>query len=137
MSQKRFFLSPSDQARPHAEVDPPGVLQDGCELAGLPGAYARNDNPQDSRNGLFFANAGGKGYYRSAYPPSAYAALVAQVETALTPAERISLTGDEWAQVRARQGHSRRLSQSGRGAQGRSSSEVVIERRDWRTRRHR
>ena len=51
--------------------------------------------------GLFFANAGGKGYYRSAYPPSVYAALVAGVETSLTPAERISLIGDEWAQVRA------------------------------------
>jgi aminopeptidase N len=50
---------------------------------------------------VFFANAGGKGYYRSAYAPAQYAALVAQVETGLTPEERISLTGDEWAQVRA------------------------------------
>ncbi|MGD0630540.1 MAG: M1 family aminopeptidase [Terracidiphilus sp.] len=50
---------------------------------------------------LFFANAGGKGYYRSAYPPSVYAALVANAETGLSPTERISLTGDEWAQVRA------------------------------------
>jgi aminopeptidase N len=50
---------------------------------------------------LFFANAGGKGYYRSAYPPSVYAALVANAETDLSPTERISLTGDEWAQVRA------------------------------------
>jgi aminopeptidase N/puromycin-sensitive aminopeptidase len=49
----------------------------------------------------FFANAGGKGYYRSAYPASVYAALVSGVETALTPTERISLIGDEWAQVRA------------------------------------
>jgi aminopeptidase N/puromycin-sensitive aminopeptidase len=47
------------------------------------------------------ANAGGKGYYRSAYPASVYAALVAQVETALTPSERISLIGDEWVQMRA------------------------------------
>jgi aminopeptidase N/puromycin-sensitive aminopeptidase len=52
-------------------------------------------------SGLFFANADGKGYYRSAYLPSEYAALVAQVETGLTPAERISLIGDEWAQARA------------------------------------
>ena len=50
---------------------------------------------------LFFANAGGKGYYRSAYPPSLYAALVTHVESTLTPAERISLIGDEWAQVRS------------------------------------
>jgi aminopeptidase N/puromycin-sensitive aminopeptidase len=50
---------------------------------------------------LFFANAGGKGYYRCAYPPNVYAALVSNIETALTPAERISLVGDEWAQVRS------------------------------------
>jgi hypothetical protein len=53
------------------------------------------------KTGLFFANAGGKGYYRSAYPPSVYANLVANVETSLTPTERISLIGDEWAQLRA------------------------------------
>jgi len=52
-------------------------------------------------SGLFFANAGGKGYYRSAYTPSAYAALVSGVETSLTPTERISLIGDQWAQLRA------------------------------------
>jgi len=51
--------------------------------------------------GIFFANAGGKGYYHSAYAPTQYAALVAEVESGLTPEERISLAGDEWAQVRA------------------------------------
>jgi len=43
----------------------------------------------------------GKGYYRSAYLPEQYAELVAHVESGLTPVERISLAGDEWAQVRA------------------------------------
>ncbi len=51
--------------------------------------------------GLFFANAAGKGYYRSAYAPAQYADLVTHAESALTPPERISLLGDEWAQVRA------------------------------------
>jgi aminopeptidase N/puromycin-sensitive aminopeptidase len=51
--------------------------------------------------GLFFANAGGKGYYRSSYPAAAYKALVAKIETGLTPPERISLIGDEWAALRA------------------------------------
>jgi aminopeptidase N/puromycin-sensitive aminopeptidase len=50
---------------------------------------------------LFFANAGGRGFYRSAYPADRYAELVKQVETGLKPTERISLIGDEWAQVRA------------------------------------
>ncbi len=50
---------------------------------------------------LFFANAGGKGYYRTAYSPAAYNAILAKIESELTPSERISFIGDEWAQVRA------------------------------------
>jgi aminopeptidase N/puromycin-sensitive aminopeptidase len=49
----------------------------------------------------FFANAGGNGYYRTAYTPGDYSAITAHLETSLAPAERISLIGDEWAQVRA------------------------------------
>ncbi|MFP5275633.1 MAG: M1 family metallopeptidase [Acidobacteriota bacterium] len=52
---------------------------------------------------LFFANAEAKGYYRSAYAPAQYKAIVAAVETRLTPVERISFAGDEWARVRANQ----------------------------------
>ena len=51
--------------------------------------------------GPLVLNPGQTGYYRSAYPPNNYKALVAGVETDLTPSERIALTGDEWAQVRA------------------------------------
>ena len=47
----------------------------------------------------FFANARGVGYYRSAYAPKEAATIIANIETALTPTERISFTGDEWAQV--------------------------------------
>ncbi len=50
---------------------------------------------------LFFADATGKGYYRSAYPPALYANLVTHVEDRLNPSERIRLIGDEWAQFRA------------------------------------
>jgi aminopeptidase N/puromycin-sensitive aminopeptidase len=100
VEQKRFFLSPGIQ---------PGLAQKWTlpvcfKTASLPECQLLT--PADTtlhtpQTGLFFANAGGKGYYRSAYPPSVYAALVAQVETALTPTERIRLIGDEWAQARA------------------------------------
>lgn len=50
---------------------------------------------------FFFANAEGKGYYRTKYPADVYGKIVANVETGLTPEERIILLGDEWAQVRA------------------------------------
>ena len=33
--------------------------------------------------------------------PAAYSEIVANIESALSPAERISVTGDEWAQVRS------------------------------------
>jgi hypothetical protein len=42
-----------------------------------------------------------KGYYRSAYPASAYASLVSVHRDCSHAAERISLIGDEWAQVRS------------------------------------
>jgi aminopeptidase N/puromycin-sensitive aminopeptidase len=101
VSQKRFFVSPSIQPDPKQKWTIPVCFKTGsdtqdCEVLG----------PDDSTlkipaSTLFFANAGGKGYYRSAYPRSVYASLVANAETDLSPTERISLTGDEWVQVRA------------------------------------
>jgi aminopeptidase N/puromycin-sensitive aminopeptidase len=100
VAQKRFFLSPSIQPDPAQKWTFPVCFKtaagQSCQL--LTPADSALKTPA---SGLFFANANGKGYYRSAYPPRLYKALVAQVETTLTPAERISLIGDEWAQVRA------------------------------------
>jgi aminopeptidase N len=48
-----------------------------------------------------FANAGAQGYYRTAYSPEALRALAPRVQDILTAPERLSLTGDEWALVRA------------------------------------
>ncbi len=50
---------------------------------------------------MLYANAGAKGYYRTAYTPSQYSAIVAKAETLLTPPERIGLLGDRWALVRS------------------------------------
>jgi len=100
VAQKRFYLSPSIQPDPAQKWTVPVCFKtktgQDCQLL----------TPADSSlkvpaGQLFFANAGGKGYYRSALPPTLYSALVSQVETGLTPTERISLIGDEWAQVRA------------------------------------
>ena len=101
VEQQRFFLSPA-------------ITPDPAQKWTLPVCFKAADPPADCRlltpdtpelpipqAPLFFANAGGEGYYRAAYAPRQYAALVAEVETSLTPAERISLAGDEWAQVRA------------------------------------
>ena len=101
VAQSRFFLSP-------------GITPDRGQKWTLPVCFKAGGKNHDCQvltpsspslsvpaSKVLFANAAGMGYYRSAYAPAQYAALVAQVETRLTPEERISLTGDEWAQVRA------------------------------------
>jgi aminopeptidase N/puromycin-sensitive aminopeptidase len=100
LSQKRFYFSPSIQPDPAQKWTIPVCFKtsgnQSCELL-----TPSTDTLNSPAGAFFFANAGGKGYYRSSYPPSVYAALVKQVETSLTPAERISLIGDEWAQLRS------------------------------------
>jgi aminopeptidase N len=115
VDQKRFFLDPGIKPNPAQKWTLPV-----CFKTGAPGDRSSSTGWKTDSGGqdcelltpsktslkvpaakLFFANAGAKGYYRSAYPPSVYAGLVAHVESGLTPSERIGLTGDEWARVRA------------------------------------
>ena len=101
VSQQRFFLSPSAKGTGPETWSLPVCFKgaDGggkCEvLSSKEESLAVPDAP------FFYANAGGKGYYRSSYPADVYAKLVANVESGLTPEERISLLGDQWSQVRA------------------------------------
>jgi len=99
VAQRRFFLSPSIQPDPAQKWTVPVCFKTAkgqdCQVMTPESASLRVPA------GSVFANAGGNGYYRSAYPASVYQVLVAGVETSLTPAERISLIGNEWAQVRA------------------------------------
>ena len=53
--------------------------------------------------GWTFSNAGAQGFYRSGYDAGNLQAITADVETGLTPAERIMLLGDVWAAVRVGQ----------------------------------
>jgi len=102
VAQKRFFLSPSIMPDPKQKWTVPICFKSGtdskqdCQI--LTPTTATLKIPAGP---VFFANATGKGYYRSVYPASSYAALVSRIETLLTPPERISLLGDEWAQVRS------------------------------------
>ncbi len=100
VEQKRFFLSPSITPDPAQKWTLPVCFKAAnaqhCELVA-----PETSTVKVPLAGLFFANAAGKGYYRSAYAPAQYQDLVTHAESALTPSERISLAGDEWAQVRA------------------------------------
>ncbi len=103
VSQRRFFLSPSIQPNPAQKWTLPVCFKTGpaaqkCEV--LTPETTSLEVPQAS---LLFANAGAKGYYRSLYTADVYEKLVAQVESGLTPEERISLIGDEWARLRTNQ----------------------------------
>ena len=100
VEQKRFFLSPSIELNREQNWTLPVCFKTAdaadCELL-----TPETSSLKAPAAGLFFANAGSEGYYRSSYAPAQSAALVADAESGLTPPERISLTGDEWAQVRA------------------------------------
>jgi aminopeptidase N len=106
VEQSRFFLdSANAQTGTPQQWTLPVCFKTGedtqdCQIlsprSGSAGNRASLAIPSSS---LFFANARGASYYRSAYEPKQSAAIVANIETALTPTERISFTGDEWAQV--------------------------------------
>lgn len=50
--------------------------------------------------GPVYANAGARGYYRSAYDAATLHGLAAAAEQNLSPAERVQLVQDAWAEVR-------------------------------------
>jgi aminopeptidase N/puromycin-sensitive aminopeptidase len=109
IDQKRFFLSASEQKASQQKWTLPvcfktdrsssatkkSVENQTCELI-----TPETTNLKVPAAHLFFANAAGKGYYRSSYTSAQYSALVKSVESGLTPPERISITGDAWARVR-------------------------------------
>src|SRR5271170_4225264 len=99
--QQRFFLSPTAKAdKPQTWYVPVCFKSSGSENACDVFSSAQQSLKIPAAS-FFFANAQGKGYYRSSYPADVYTKIVANVETGLTPEERISILGDEWAQVRA------------------------------------
>jgi aminopeptidase N len=106
LSQNRFFLSSITAEAKDQQWTVPVCLK----TSGQP--ICRVLTPQDSSIPvpmdvgipMFYANASGKGYYRTAYTPTQYKAIVAKAETTLTPPEKIGLLGDRWALVRSGQG---------------------------------
>jgi aminopeptidase N/puromycin-sensitive aminopeptidase len=100
VSQQRFFLNSNvktDKAEswtlPVCFKAPGG---EHCEVVNT----AQQSLPVPSAPFLF-ANAEGKGYYRSSYPEAVYRSLISRIESDLTPEERISLLGDQWALTRS------------------------------------
>ena len=101
ISQHRFFLSPSVEANPSQKWTVPVCFKDDSQGPRCEVLTPASTTLRVPGRSFFFANAGGKGYYRSAYQHSDYKALLAHVESGLKSTERISLLGDEWAQLHA------------------------------------
>ncbi len=104
VTQKRFFLNPqaaSGEQQQNWTIPVCfkfGIADKACELLSQQQQTLKTPQAQ-----FLFANAGGKGYYRTAYDPKDYHTLLSNVESGLQPTERISVVGNEFALVRAGQ----------------------------------
>ncbi|HEY8997423.1 MAG TPA: M1 family metallopeptidase, partial [Edaphobacter sp.] len=104
VAQSRFFL-----ANPkHESTAQQWSLPVCVKAKGKPECHVLSPTdssvPAAGTEGLFYANAGAKGYYRTAYTTDQLKVIAAKAETALTAPERIGLMGDQWALVRAGDG---------------------------------
>ena len=101
VQQQRFFLSPSVQQQRAQSWTVPVCVKTDADKEDCEVLSPSENSLKAPQAPFFFADAEGKGYYRTAYPADVYVKLVKNVESGLAPTERISLVGDEWAQVRA------------------------------------
>jgi aminopeptidase N len=104
-AQSRFLLSSSSAGKDQQWMVPVCLKTNGKPICRV---LTPDDPsiplPMDVGMPMVYVNAGDKGYYRTAYTPQQYRAIVTKAETALTPAEKIGLLGDRWALVHSGQG---------------------------------
>jgi aminopeptidase N len=104
VSQSRFFLS-AEASR--SGVSPEWTVPVCLKTSGKPVCRVMTPEdatlpvPADVGMPFVYANAAAKGYFRTAYTPAQFSAILAKAETALTPPERIGLLGDRFALVQA------------------------------------
>jgi aminopeptidase N len=101
VEQHRFFLSPNMESDPSQKWTLPVCFKTDTGQADCQVLTPETSTLKVPASKLFFPDAGGKGYYRTAYPSDIRTSIVANIETALTPPERIGFTGDQWAQMRS------------------------------------
>jgi aminopeptidase N/puromycin-sensitive aminopeptidase len=101
--QNRFFLNP--QAKSEGSKTQSWFLPVCFKTnTGSPDCPILSDPTQSLRvppAPLFYGNTGGKGYYRSRYDHEDEQQLLRQIESGLTPPERITYLGGQWAETRA------------------------------------
>jgi aminopeptidase N len=104
VSQERFFLNPKDNSGGDQSWTLPVCFKSGdvnnahCEIL----QNAQKQLPIPSAP-FFYGDSGATGYYRAAYDPADYKRILANVETALKPTERITFVGGQFALTQAGQ----------------------------------
>jgi aminopeptidase N len=108
VTQKRFFINPEETSAGHGKADDPRqswvlpvCMKNSADQPDCPILSADTQHLRVPQAPLFYGNAGGQGYYRSRYDSGDYQQLLRSVETGLTPPERITFLGGQWAQARA------------------------------------
>jgi aminopeptidase N/puromycin-sensitive aminopeptidase len=102
ITQQRMFIDPELLQKGSSEVWQIPVCVKTADSKASQCTVVSQKQQTISVNGCspwFFANANGTGYYRTSYADADISKLAASVQTALTPGERISFLGDEWALV--------------------------------------
>jgi aminopeptidase N/puromycin-sensitive aminopeptidase len=101
VAQKRFFLNPKDATAQEQTWVLPVCIKSASDQPECPIVKTGTRQLQAPAAPVFYGNAGGKGYYRSRYDGADYQQLLSHVETNLTPSERITFLGSQWALARA------------------------------------
>jgi aminopeptidase N len=101
VTQKRFFLNPKETGDQQQSWTLPVCLKSSAGQPDCAILSAAAQRLQVPRAEVFYGNAGGKGYYRSRYDSADYQQLLRLVESSLTPTERITFLGSQWAQAQA------------------------------------
>jgi aminopeptidase N len=100
VNQQRFFLSAKVKDGNAQVWTVPACLKAADGSAHCDVLSSAEQKVTTSNAPFLFANAGGTGYYRTSYADADYEKIVANANS-LSPEERISLLGDQWAKVRA------------------------------------
>ena len=104
LRQERFFADPEVRADGTALWPTPMVIKYGTDT-GVQEARVLADRAEQTvplpGARWFFPNGEGTGFYRFALDDAALGRLVSVLQDALTPAERLTLVGNQWALVKA------------------------------------
>src|SRR3984885_5806420 len=101
VTPKEFSLNPKEAEAQQQSWALPVCMKSRGDQSDCPILSARDQQLQAPHAEVFYGNAGGKGYYRSRYDSAEYEQLVRLVESSLTPSERITFLGSQWAQAHA------------------------------------